>query len=185
MTNEMNNRNVEALFNKYKPLILRVYKRFHPMFSNKQDKEDLLSEMRLIFYKLILEYDPSRGVDLPYYLKRMLEWRTFHYITKQLKIKNRETLVESLTYGKVNYEEDLENLEEIQRLIEVLSWDDDFSLGRKQKELFISILKHEKTPQQIAEEEGVDVSTIHTRFHFLLKKIEKQKQLQEKREQED
>ena len=179
-------RDIEQLLEDYRPLILRLYKRFHPMFSSHMDKEDLMSEIYAIFMKLVWEYDPRRGVDFPYYIKRMLELRTRHYIAKQLRYKNKETLVEG-TFPwseEVSSDKTDETKEEIEKILNVMSWDDSFSLGEKQRNLFISILRDGKTVKQIAEEEGVKPSTIHTRLHFLVKKLREQRALQDERERE-
>lgn len=177
-------RDVEKLLDDYKPLILSIYRRFHPMFKTKEDKEDLMSTIRMIFTKLVFEYDLHRGVDFPYYIKRMLELRVYHYVTKTLQIENREVLTEGFTTGKVNYREDYESQEELEQIIDLVSWDDDFKLGKKQKRLFIGLLEN-KSLKQMAEEEGVSVSILHTRMHFLIKKLRQLREEQEKLENED
>jgi RNA polymerase sigma factor (sigma-70 family) len=165
-------RNINTLLSNYKPLVLATYKRFHPMFKNQEDKEDLMSEINIIFTKLVWEYDSRKGVDFPYYIKRMLELRTYHYITKQLKVKNKETLVESLTNDEITFDKYVKD--DFEELINVASWDDDFNMGKKQKSLFIGLLRDHKSLQQLADEEGVKVSTLHTRLHFLIKKLKGQ-----------
>lgn len=176
-------RDINELLRQYKPLILATYKRLHPMFKNKEDKEDLMAEINSIFTKLVWEYKPKRGVDFPYYIKRMLELRTYHFITKQLKVKNKETLVESFTNDEITFGKELTNEEE--RVINMLSWDDNFNMGKKQRALFIGLLQDHKTLKQLAEEEGVDVSTLHTRLHFLIKKLKQQSAIQELLEEQD
>lgn len=171
-------RNIEHLMEKYKPLILSVYKRLHPMLHDKEDKEDLMSQIKMIFTRLVVEYDPRRGVDFPYYIKRMLELRAYHYVTKELKVKNKEVLTESFTNDEVTYGEISD--EEFDDIIDLLSWDDNFTLGKKQKRLFIGLLVEHKSLKELAEEEGVDVSVLHTRMHFLLKKLRQQYEEQDK-----
>lgn len=176
-------RNIEHLMEKYKPLILSVYKRLHPMLQNKGDKEDLMSQINAIFVKLVVEYDPRRGVDFPYYIKRMLELRAYHYVTKELKVKNKEVLTESFTNDEVTFGEISE--EEFEDILNLLSWDDNFTLGKKQKRLFVGLLTEHKSLRELAEEEGVDVSVLHTRMHFLSKKLRQQREEQERLIEED
>ncbi|WAB25023.1 hypothetical protein M3_0072 [Lysinibacillus phage vB_LfM_LysYB1] len=166
-------RDIEKLLEDYKPLILSVYKRLHPMFNSREDKEDLMSQIKALFAKLVVEYNLRRGVDFPYYIKRMLELRSYHYVTNQLKVKNKEVLFESFTNDEVNYTGFTGN-EDLEDIISLLSWDDDFTLGKKQKRLFIGLVQDHKLLKELAEEEGVDVSVVHTRMHFLLKKIKQQ-----------
>jgi len=165
-------RDVSQLFQDYKPLILSVYRRHHPCFKSKEDKEDLMSQIHTIFTKLVFEYDTRRGVDFPYYIKKMLELRTYHYVTKTLQQKNREVLTESFTNDETTFGDAFGvSQEEFEKIIKLESWSDDFTLGKKQKQLFINLIKEHKTLRELAEEEGVDVSILHTRMHFLLKKL--------------
>lgn len=177
-------RDIEKLLEDYKPLILSIYRRFHPMFNNREDKEDLMATIKMLFTRLVFEYDLHRGVDFPYYIKRMLQLRTYHYVDKTLKQQNREVLTEGFTNGDINFVDDVDNAEDIQRIIDLLSWNDDFKLGKKQKQLFIGLLQN-KTLKEMAEEEGVDVSILHTRMHFLIKKLKQHREEQEKLERED
>ncbi|QKE56523.1 RNA polymerase sigma factor [Bacillus phage YungSlug] len=177
-------RDVNKLLEDYKPLILATYKRFHSTFKNKEDKEDLMSQIRFLFTKLVFEYDPRRGVDFPYYIKRMLELRTYHWVTKTLKQKNAEVITEGFTNDELTYGNLFDSLEDFERIIKLQSWDDNFTLGEKQKKLFIGLLVENKTIKELAEEEGVDASIIHTRMHFLVKKLTKQAKEQKIKEQE-
>lgn len=167
-------RDVEQLFINYKPLILSTYKKFHPMFNSRADKEDLMSSIKTIFTQLVFEYNPKRGVDFPYYIKRMLQLRTGHYVTQALNRKTREIVTEGLTNDSVTFfdvTDQTGSIEQMEKLLDVMSWNDDFTLGKKQKKLFIDLLTTHKSLKEIAAEEGVDVTVIHTRMHFLLKKI--------------
>lgn len=175
-------RDVNRLLEDYKPLILSVYKRFHPMLKSKEDKEDLMSQIVTLFTKLVYEYDPRRGVDFPYYIKRMLELRTYHYVTKQLQVKNKEVLTQTFTSNELGFR-DIEQ-DELEEIINLQSWDDNFSLGKKQKRLFVGLLIEHKTLKELAEEEGVDVAILHTRMHFLLKKLKAQAEKQRKLEEQ-
>lgn len=180
-------RDVAQLFKDYKPLILSVYRKHHPIFNSKEDKEDLMSQINVLFTKLVFEYDPRRGVDFPYYIKKMLELRTYHYVTKTLQQKNREVLTEEFTNDELTFNNDSlsQIMSELARIIDLESWDDNFTLGKKQKKLFIGLVRDHKTLRELAQEEGVDVSILHTRMHFLLKKLKAQLENQRKLEEED
>jgi len=165
-------RDVNKLFEDYKPLRLSLYKRYHPMLNDKEDKADLLSQIDNLFVRLVFEWDPRRGVDLPYYLKRMLSLRVHHYVTKTIGIKSKEVLSESFTNDLINYEEEsAEDCVEYELIEKIASWNDDFVLGKKQKKLFEGLIRDHRPLRDMAEEEGVDVSILHTRMHFLLKKL--------------
>lgn len=177
-------RDAAKLLEDYKPLILSVYKRLHPMFANKEDKEDLMAQIRSLFVKLVYEYDTRRGVDFPFYIKRMLELRSYHYVTKQLQTKNKEILTQSLTNDEVSYGHPI-GRDIFEDIINVESWDDEFTLGKKQKRLFMGLVVDHKSLKEIAEEEGIDVSIVHTRMHFLLKKLKQKAKEQWEREKDD
>lgn len=182
-------RDINRLLEDYKPLILSVYKKRNHYFRNAQDKEDFMSQLYMIFTNLVYEYDPSRGVDFPFYIKRMLELRAGHYITKHNKRMSREFLSSSDSLGEghevtgtagmyeavpdshINQFTD-ETAELLEDILSVESWDDAaLSLGKKQEQLFLGILRDNKTPRELADAEGVSISTIHTRMHFLTKKL--------------
>lgn len=178
-------RNVEKLLHDYKPLILSLYKRFHPMFKNKEDKEDLLSTIKMLFTKLVFEFDPHRGVDFPFYIKRMLELRTWHYVTKTLQRNSREFSTEGLTNDETAFGDIQTICEELEEIIKLESWDDNFTLGKKQRKLFEGLLVEHKSLKALAADEGIDVSVLHTRMHFLLKKLRALAEEQRKLEEED
>lgn len=178
-------KDIPQLLEQYKPLILSIYRKYHPMLSSAEDKEDLLAEIEILFSKLVMEYNPRYGVDFPYYIKRMLTLRTWHYVGKQIKTKSKEIAVEGLTNDEITFSKDFESNDELDLLLNVLAFDDDFKIGKKQKALFVGLLKDHKTLQQLADEEGVNVSTLHTRLHFLIKKLKAQQEEQEKLENDD
>ena len=181
-------KDADALLKAYKPLILSTYKKYHPTFRRKAEKEELMQEIRSTFIRLVYEYDPRRGVDFPYYIKRMLNFRTYHYVTKTAKQKSIELLHKTdssgQSYNAYSEGEDLETEELIDQFVELESWDDEFPIGKKQKQLFVGLIVEGKSLKQLAEEEGVEISILHTRVHFLLKKLrqhkEKQDELNEK-----
>lgn len=175
-----NNRDVNSLLEQYKPLIYSIYKKRNYIFKTSHDREDFLAQLKLIFTSLVYEYDPSRGVDFPFYIKRMMELRSGHYITKYVKHHKREVTIET---DVANYNKDRSQLDDLStmddflesemlQVLAVESWDDTgLTLGDKHRELFKGVLRDNKTLKQLAKEEGVSISTLHTRMHFLTKKL--------------
>ena len=178
-------KDIPELLEQYKPLILSIYKRYHTMFNNTEDKEDLLCEIKQIFTKLVYEYDPRYGVDFPYYIKKMLTLRAWHYVSKQIKVKSKEVIVEGLTNDEITLNCAEDDCDDLDRILDIMAFDDNFKIGKKQKALYIGLLRDHKTLQDLADEEGVNVSTLHTRLHFLIKKLKAQRKIQEKLENED
>lgn len=160
----------EYLYYKYEPLRKAVYKKFKDRMSNQADREDLLSTIDQIFFQLVNEYDPNRGVDFPFFIKRMLDLRTYHHVDKYLKRSNKETyrdddsefIIEDETYQEL-----------FQRIVDLNSIDPELELGQKHRELMVGVLIHRKTLKELAEEEGVPVDRLHARLYFLLKKLRK------------
>jgi len=152
------------------------------MFKNKEDKEDLMSTINTLFAKLVFEFDIQRGVDFPYYIKKMLVLRTYHYVNKTIDRNSKEVLTEGFTNDEIAFGDGASICEELELVEKILSWDDDFTLGKKQKQLFVGLLVEHKSLKQLAEEEGVDVSILHTRMHFLLKKLRALTQEQKRKE---
>lgn len=165
-------KDVDKLLSDYKPLILSIYKKFNSRFNRKEDKEDLMSQIQLLFVMLVGEYDSRRGVDFPYYIKKMLDFRTYHYITKETQFKNRESLnFEEVGAESLNNQASNEFNDAIWRIINLESFDDNLKLGNKQKRLFVGLLIENKTLKELADEENVNISVLHTRIHFLLRKL--------------
>ena len=189
-----NHRDVDQLLEQYKPLIYSIYKKRNYVFKSAFDREDFLSQLKLIFTSLVYEYDPSRGVDFPFYIKRMMELRSGHYITKYVKHHKREVTIET---DVANYNKDKTQLtdlasrddyleEEMIQILDVESWDDsDLSLGEKHRNLFKGVLRDNKTLKELAKEEGVSISTLHTRMHFLTKKLREHSKIQNDTSYED
>ena len=84
----------EYLYLKYEPLRKAVFNKFKSKMANQADREDLLLSIDQIFLQLVMEYDPNRGVDFPYFIKRMTDLRTYHHVTKYLKNINKESYAE-------------------------------------------------------------------------------------------
>jgi RNA polymerase sigma factor (sigma-70 family) len=165
------------LYHKYEPLRKAVLKKFKDKMSNQADREDLMSTIDQIFFQLVSEYDPNRGVDFPYYIKRMLDLRTYHHVDKFLKRVNKEHLlsVREDTDDDPAIEIQDESIESIfERIVDLNSISPDLELGQKHSDLMIGVLIHRKTLKELADEEGVPVDRLHARLYFLLKKLRKQ-----------
>lgn len=171
----MNSRyDVETLLKQYNPLIKAVYSKFRGYYKTQFEQEDLLSQVNQEFIQLVNEYDPRRGVDIPCYLKKMLNLRVYHYVTKTLDLKNHESVSDSFEdYKEISKNvEDTDAFSAYEKADALQSIDPDLPMGTKQQKLLVDILMKEKTPQQIADEEGVDVKVVRLRLHFLCEKLE-------------
>lgn len=155
----------EYLYKKYELLRKAVYKKFKDKMTNDADREELWSTIGEIFLKLVAEFDPNRGVDFPYYIKRMLNLRTWHHVDKYLEKINRESYQEEFIIEDDYYQEIFD------RIIDLHSIDPNIELGDKHRELMIGVLIHKKTLKELAEEEGVPVERLHARLYFLLRKL--------------
>jgi len=155
----------EYLFQKYEPLRRSVFKKFKDKMMNQADEEELWSTIGEIFLRLVSEFDPNRGVDFPYYIKKMLDLRTYHHVSNYLENVNRETYGEDFIIEDDSYEE-LFN-----RIVDLHSIDPDIELGEKHRQLMIGVLIHKKTLKELAEEEGVPVDRLHARLYFLIRKL--------------
>lgn len=163
----------EYLFHKYEPLRKAIFGRFRPRMANHTDREELMLAINQTFIELVAEYDPNRGVDFPYYIKRMLELRIGHYATKYYKTVNSES------YSS----EDDENIEItvldhsaeeiLNRIVDLNSFDPNIVLGDKHRNLMIGLLIEHKTLKELADEEGVPLDRLHARLYFLLRKLSK------------
>lgn len=78
-------RDVDVLFAQYKPLRLRVYGQLNHNMAKAVDQEDLTSFINEHFVRLVKEYDPSSGVDLPGYISIMLPMRSKHSFLDSVK----------------------------------------------------------------------------------------------------
>lgn len=158
----------EYLHEKYELLRKSVFKQHKDKMKNNADQDDLFSAISAMFLDLVNEFNPNRGVDFPYYIKKMLGLRTNHYVTKYLKNANRESFAEEeFIIEDVSYRDIL------QRVVDLNSLDPDLVLGEKHRQLMEGLLIHNKTLKQMAEEEGVPVDRYHARLYFLLKKLRK------------
>ena len=170
----------EYLFDKYEMLRKAVFKKHKDKMKNQADRDDLFDAINLMFLQLVSEFDPNRGVDFPYYIKKMLDLRTSHYVTKYLKNINKES------YAEEEFVIEDHSYEEVfQRIIDLNSIDPDLVLGEKHRNLMIGVLIHGKSLKVLAEEEGVPVDRYHARLYFLLKKLRKAYEEHEKKYGED
>lgn len=163
----------EKLLKAYHPLIMAVSKKFCGYFSSNEEREDLYSQVVYEFLKLLDEFDPRKGVDIPYYLKKMLNIRVYHYVTNCMTLKNRESPCETI-YGVdedqnkiIEYYEDIDFL----RAEALASLDKNLELGEKQRNLLFDILVNKRSLEDIAKREKVDIKVVRLRLHFLCEKL--------------
>jgi hypothetical protein len=139
--------------------------------DNQADREDLQAEIDELFCELVSEYNPNRGVDFPYFIKKMLDLRTYHFVTKYLKNVNNESYsAEELVIEDDSYKEIFE------KIIELNSLDPNIQLGEKHRRLMVGILIEGKTLKELADEEGVLLDRIHARLYFLIRKMKKNRE---------
>lgn len=159
----------EYLFGKFEPLRKAIYYKFRSRMNNESDREDLSAAIDEIFLTLVGEYNPNRGVDFPYYIKKMLDLRVYHFITNYTKNSNREVLgEEDVTVEDEKYKDLLD------RLINLNSIDPEIVLGDKHRDLMVGVLIEGKTLKELAEQEGVPSDRLHARLYFLIKKMTKE-----------
>lgn len=158
------------LFKKYEPLRRAIYNKFKDRMANQADREELQSEIDMIFLALVSEYNPNLGVDFPYYIKRMIELRTYHHVTKYLKNLNNESYSDSDEEIVI---EDNSYQEIFERIIDLNSLDPNMVLGEKHRKLMVGVLIEHKTLKELAEEEGVPSDRLHARLYFLIKNLKK------------
>ena len=158
---------IAQLLKEYKPLVLAQYRKFHNYFHNYMDKQELMQTIEEMFIKLCVEYNPRYGVDFPYYIKKKLGHRVYHYVIDHLNILNHEHNCDEITVENYEIEDSLEFIENLESI------NTNISLGNKQKNLLYGILIEHKSIKELADEEGVASTVLHTRLHFLIDKIRK------------
>lgn len=167
--------NIDNLLVRYDPLLKSIYKHFasyNNLFFSQDDYDDLQAQINLEFVRLCKEYNPTKGVDFPGYLKIHLQQRVYHYITKTQKTRQREKIVETKVYN--GDEEESFNLYEIADLMSEYEFDKVLALqaldlsvfaDKKHKFLVEAIIFEEKTLEEVAAEEDVSVREIQSRFN--------------------
>lgn len=92
-TAEVLSRDVETLYEMYKPLRKSLYRDFQAYLPNEASKEDLVSFINEQFVRLCYEYDVAGEVDFAGYIKAMLTLRVKHsFISKEYKMRTKEPL---------------------------------------------------------------------------------------------
>lgn len=175
----------DKLFEQYKPLMGSIYARFSKyngrLFTCQADYEDLKSQIELEFVRLCSEFDPTRGVDFPGYVKIHLQQRVFHYITKTQRRVNAESTSSGRTFDDSdNVLTDFDNttelidedsIREFERVEALASLDWRAIVGKKHKRLIEDILFDHRTIEEIAEKEGVAVKVVRLRLHFACERL--------------
>lgn len=187
--------NIENLLIKYEPLLKSIYKHFasyNNLFFSQDDYNDLQSQINLEFVRLCREYNPTKGVDFPGYLKIHLQQRVYHYITKIQKTKQREKAVETKTYN--GDDEDSFDLSEIADITSEYEFDKiealdalDLSIftDKRHKFLVEAVIFEEKSLEEIAAEEGVPLREIKSRFTAACNKLIQHYETQQQRFMEE
>lgn len=157
------------LYEKYEPLRRSIYKKFKDTMINNADREDLMSNIDIIFFQLVSEYDPNRGVDFPFFIKKMLDLRTYHFVTKYIKNLNNESFSDEELIIEDNSFDDI-----IGKIIDLNSVDPNIVLGDKHRKLMVGLLIEKKSLKELADEEGVPPDRLHARLYFLLQKCRKE-----------
>lgn len=172
---------IERLAARYEPLMKSIYKHFasyNNLFYSQDDYDDLWAQINLEFVKLCREYNPTKGVDFPGYLKIHLQQRVYHHITKLQRTKQREKTADTHTYDWD--EEESFNLEAIADLASEYAFDKvealdalDLSIftDKRHKFLIESVLFEEKSLEEIAADSGVPLREIKTRFNAACNKL--------------
>ncbi|MGM9571661.1 MAG: RNA polymerase sigma factor [bacterium] len=75
------------LWQEYQPLCLTLLRRYRG-----ESREDVASELKIIFFQLLTEYDPSANIPLPGYLKAKLALRLYNHLRKVWLRKEKECL---------------------------------------------------------------------------------------------
>jgi len=176
---------IDALFEQYKPLMGSIYKRFsryNGVFNNQADYEDLRSQIEFEFIKLCNEFDPTRGVDFPGFIKFHLQQRVYHHITKVQKLQSKESASCSRVFDSdgdssaMEFDNTLDLIDEdsiksLERVEAMASLDWRAIVGKKHKYLIESVLYEGKTIEEIAFQEGVVVKVIQLRLHFACERL--------------
>ena len=176
--------NIDELLVQYRPIMASIYKKFskfNNLFYCQQDYDDLKSQIEFEFIRLCTEYNPTRGVDFPGYIKMHLQQRVYHYVTKHQKCVRREL---TMPEKGENYEQeevlsavDLTNVQDysVERQFEKvialhsINWDN--IKGEKHRKLIHDIIKEGRTVEEIAQIEGVPAKTVRTRHHFVIERL--------------
>lgn len=169
---------VETLMEKFTPLMRSIYKLFssyNGIFVQQADYDDLYSQIQLEFIKLCREYDPTRGVDFPGYIKFHLQNRVYHYVTKEQRRQQKEQTAKSFGYDYDDKPMDMENYPELidmdalkafEKADAIASLDWRAIVGKKHRALIEGVLFKNKTLEEMAEEEGVTMKVMRLRLHF-------------------
>lgn len=162
----------EYLHEKYAPLRKSIYRMHYDKFRSNADREDLEAQITQMFISLVVEYNPHLGVDFPYYIKKMLNFRTTHYVDGYVKSRSKERYQINDESSPIYEIEDASVNELIEKIVDLNSIDPNINLGDKHRNLLIGIIIRGKSLKELALEEGVLPERLHARFYFLKKKLE-------------
>lgn len=176
--------NIDELLVQYRPIMASIYKKFskfNNLFYCQQDYDDLRSQIEFEFVRLCMEYNPTRGVDFPGYIKLHLQQRVYHYITKHQKTLRREITMpdrgeaheqdDILSMTDLTNTQDVSVAREFEKVIAMQSVNWDNIKGEKHRKLIHDIIKEGRTVEEIAQIEGVPAKIVRTRLHFVIERL--------------
>lgn len=145
------------LWQEYQPLCLTLLRRYRG-----ESREDVASELKIIFFQLLTEYEPSANIPLPGYLKTKLTLRLYNHLRKVWLRKEKECLLDTLPEtGAVSEEKSTE-----------LRLNIDLSLLTDQQRKVIRLIYfHGYSEREAARALEVSPSRIHKVKEIALKKL--------------
>lgn len=80
----------EVLFNRYRPIVYTLEKRY---YLKDLDHDDWLQEGRIVFFQVLLRYDPKRGASLGKFYKLAFNNHIMSLLRKQNALKRRTDIL--------------------------------------------------------------------------------------------
>lgn len=169
---------INKLIEDYSPLMKSIYKKFakfNNLYHSYDDYEDLEAQIQFEFVKLCKEYNPTRGVDFPGFIKFHLQQRVYHHVTRLQRTRQKETVAYGREYdGEMEESVNFDNLleladedadKEFEKVEAIASLDWTALQSKKHKWLVEAILLEQKSLEEIAKEEGVSLKVIRLRLY--------------------
>jgi len=160
---------MQALWERYKPLSLSLLKRY-----GGAEREDLLSEIKLIFIQLLLEYDLSSSVPPPGYLKNKLTQRVHNYIRKKRQAEWKEILLPQISYRlPVGRQGNNSFSKSKDAPLSLANWS---GLGEQQKKILELIFYHSYSEREVAVSLAISPSRVNKVKKIALEKLKRGEQ---------
>lgn len=142
----------EYLLKRYEPLINALNKKYLSKYWHLLDPQELRAQTEFEFLKLLKKYDPKRGVDFDFFIKKMLNFSVLHYVERLTKINKNE--------GTADGEETVEKLSAVVFPDFITKLPLDLVLTDYQRELLIAVVVHDKKVPIIARDCELGVEDI-------------------------